>query len=834
MTDPNEWFSDPGILLTGLRHAGTHWANLPEIPGYDQLVEIRRGGQGVVYRARQISTNRLVAIKVLLDGALASEANRSRFRREIELIAALDHPNIVRIYDSGLTAEGHLHNVMEFVDGLPVDEACEEHGYDLERTLSLFTTICDAVNHAHRHGIIHRDLKPGNILIDLEGEPHVLDFGLAKIIPDLRGDSRARSTVSRTGQFLGSLAWASPEQIEESPDRVDLRTDVYSLGVILYQLITGQLPHAVSNNLRQTVNEITGAPPPAPRSVRPNIPDDVETIVLRCLAKEPERRYPTVGDLGRDIRHYLSGEPIDAKRDRTGYVIRRALARHKTVTALAALVLLLVVGFAVTMTVLYRRASTAEKAARENLDRAMTQTAKAEAVREFLKDMLASSDPLISPDRSMTVRQMLDAASHKIDGRFGEHPAVEAEIRAVIGSAYYSLGHLDEAEACDRRRLALLRELHGEDHVEVARAVRDLGVVMTDRRRFDRAETLLEKALSVTRAHLGEDHVQIADCLLSLAELRQAQFRFEEADARYARACAIYQKQIGLDDPRSLTALVQWSSLLLIRGRLADAEEKLNGALRVLRKHPESNEALLSGVLLSLGMVKYNLKDYASAEAALTEAIRYHRHVYGTEHPRLATFFNYMGHVRRDQRRYHEAEDWYRKALEVCEKTVGRDSVNGASALWNLAQMRWSQGDHDGAESLFREAITIRRRVFDADHHLVQASLSRFAQLLGEAGQWRKALPILEKVVRTRTARYGENHVLAARSRARLGECLAELDRFEESEALLRSAHAVLAAGKKVRRAYLTHVLTSLVRLYTRWGKPDQANRYRALLDGKD
>ncbi|MHC4946438.1 MAG: serine/threonine-protein kinase, partial [Planctomycetota bacterium] len=250
----SSWFADPDVLLLALKKTTMHWGEVPRISGYDRMVEISRGGQGVVYRARQCSTNRTVAIKVLLDGLFASEENRLRFQREIELVGKLRHPQIVRIYDSGYTSNGRLYYVMEFVEGVSVDDPTLNPAGELMSTLSLFEKVCDAVQHAHQHGIIHRDLKPNNIMVDEGGSPHILDFGLAKIVDEPQGDGQARfALVSRTGQFFGTLAWASPEQIEQPAEQIDIRTDVYSLGVILYQLLIGRLPHTPSDNLHQTI-----------------------------------------------------------------------------------------------------------------------------------------------------------------------------------------------------------------------------------------------------------------------------------------------------------------------------------------------------------------------------------------------------------------------------------------------------------------------------------------------------------------------------------------------------------------------------------------------------
>jgi hypothetical protein len=638
--------------------------------------------------------------------------------------------------------------------------------------------------------------------------------------------------VSRTGKFLGSLAWASPEQIEESPDRIDTRTDVYSLGVILYQLVTGRLPHVLSKNLRRTLNEITTTDPPRPRTLRKNIPDDVETIVLRCLAKEPARRYQTVGDLGRDVRGFLDGDPIEAKRDRTWYVFRKTIARHKTAAGFILLLLAFIISFAVTMTFLYQRATEAEQLAQERFEEATTQTAKAEAVRDFLQDMIARADPFVSSDRTLTVREILDSAARQIPGRFSEHPEIEAELHAVIGKAYYGLGHLDAAEEHDLEALALLREIHGPEHPAVAGRLRDLGVIETDRRHFEKAEELIEEARAIFQSHLGANHIRTADCLLNLAELRQAQFRFEESNSLYESAFRIYREQLDLNNHRTLITLIQWSSMLISIRELEKAEELLDLLMETIDKHPLENASLKCGALLSHALAKFNAGNLDAAEPILIEAINSQQEVYGDEHPRLAEMYNMMGYIFRERWSYTEAEAWHWKALEVCEKLAGRESPAGAGSLWNIAQSLWLQGKLDAAETLFTEALAIRRKLYGRGHHMFQAALSRLGQLLGSAGLWERALPYFKEAVEIKAESLGDAHRLTARASAVLGECLAELDRYEESERLLLAAHGVLASDEESNPAYRTHVLYALVKLYTAWEKPDRAQKYRALLSG--
>jgi serine/threonine-protein kinase len=821
------WFEDPDALLVEVKRTPRHWGELPEIPGYDRLVELRRGGQGVVYRARQCSTDRAVAVKVLLDGAHASESARSRFQREVELVARLRHPHIVRVYDSGLTADGCLYYVMEYVEGAPLDASECASATDLSAQLRLFVKICDAVRHAHRHGVLHRDLKPGNILVDGAGDPHILDFGLAKLAeqPPGAGDGQD-GELSRTGQFLGSLAYASPEQFDLSPDRLDLRADVYSLGVILYQLVTGRLPHPPSSSLRRTIQAIASEAPAHPRVVRSSVPEDVETIVLRSLAKEPDRRYQSVDALLRDVQHFLDGEPIDAKRDRTLYVLRKTLRRHRSVATLLALVLLLVTGFAASMAVLYPRSVRAEREARENLEAAVHEAARADAVRSFLTEMLSSSDPFVSGGETLTLRQVLDAAALRVRGSLREHPPVAAEVRGVIGRAYYHLGRLDEAEEHVRAALALIEGTPDAGAALEAQLRVDLAIVDLDRRRLAEAEAGLERALELCAVDAPEGDARAADCLQLLAQLRQAQFRLDEADALYARALAAYELDPEPDTTAVVVCLVQWAGLLVSRGEVERALEQLERARGLVSSDPEAHAHLWSAVLSNLGLARFNSGDLAGAEAALEEALESQVEVYGREHPRTPEILTQLGHVRREQGRHAESEVLYRRALELHTQLYGRESAGGASGLWNTGQALWLQGDSEGAVQAFEEALAIRRRVFDPDHHWVSASVVRLGMLLSEAERWEEALPYLEEAAAHRAESLGAEHSLSARARALLGECLARLGRDAEGEAALLGALEVLEAAPDATPAHREHALRALVALYDARGDTERARAY--------
>ncbi len=307
------------------------------VSGYDILDEIHRGGQGVVYRAIQQSTKREVALKFMLSGPLAGEASKRRFEREVELVGRLRHPGIVSVFDSGL-AHGQYYYAMDLIDGDRLDRYVRDHRLGPAEVLELFARVCDAVNYAHQHGVIHRDLKPSNILVDRDGNPHVLDFGLAK-----HGGFDHLETISMTGQVMGTLAYMSPEQASAKPDAVDTRSDVYSLGVVLYELLTGELPYDLDHSFAENLSAIKNVEPNRGALRNSRIGSEVTTIVLKALSKDKERRYPIAGALGDDIRRYLRREPIEAKRDRALYVLRKALRRNMVPAAVAAAFLLMLV-----------------------------------------------------------------------------------------------------------------------------------------------------------------------------------------------------------------------------------------------------------------------------------------------------------------------------------------------------------------------------------------------------------------------------------------------------------------------------------------------------------
>ncbi|MCB9850040.1 MAG: serine/threonine protein kinase [Phycisphaerales bacterium] len=772
-----------------------------EFPGYRVMAELQRGGQGVVYHAIQESTQRDVAIKVMRDGPFAGPRERARFEREVQILAQLKHPNIVTIHDSGVT--GHAaYFVMDYIAGFTLDGYVERRNPGVRDRLKLFVKICDAVNVAHLRGVIHRDLKPGNLRVDDAGEPHVLDFGLAKRFAGEETKSGSEA-MTVTGQFVGSLPWSSPEQAAGKIDQIDLRTDVYSLGVILYQLLTGEFPYEVSGSLGEAAHNIVHRDAQHPRLRNRKLDDEICTIVLKALRKDRDERYQTAGALGRDVERYLRGEAIEAKRDSTTYLLRKHLARHKFAASVAAgFVLLVTAGFFVSLSfwrqaVLARNAeadqarlaSSNAQMAERRAEQAAAEAAKAEAVSDFLTGMLATASPSRGGTVDMTVRDAVDIASKRIDdGAFDDQPDVEGAVRRVIGSTYNSLGQYERAKLHLEKALELQRQALGESHLHTLMCAFEVADARGNLDDLDGAESLFRETLDIARSAHGDDHLIVAMGLNGLADVMRDRDKLAEAEEYNRESLAILE---ALPDTKPEDLATTLNDLALVLDRRAKSTEALATLERAHKLFVEAYGPHHRSVAVSLSNIASSYAargDFDRAIPLLDESVKIFRETVGEHHPDIASAQDLLGRLYLRQGDYRKAEETLRASLDLRVELLGPDHALVAHSLNNLAIAQYQLGDLAGAEDCYARALDILRKTRGDDHPSIAVMMNNLAAVRRARGDLAGSISLLREALVMRRAHLGESHPAVGEAYHNLGRALLDAGELDDAEENLRAS----------------------------------------------
>lgn len=804
------------------------------LPGYRLRREIHRGGQGVVYEAVQESTQRVVAIKVMREGRFASPRDRIRFEREVQILAQLRHPHIVTVHDSGV-ADTAVYFVMDFIDGEPLDRFFEASSMDIPARLRVFARICDAVNAAHLRGVIHRDLKPANIRIDDAGAPHVLDFGLAKWTDASAGQSDLPDGVTMTGQFVGSLPWASPEQAEGRIDELDVRTDVYSLGVMLYQALTGRFPYRVSGSLRETTENIVKGEPADPRRINPALDAEISAIVLKCLRKERAERYQSAGELGRDLHRYLNGDPIEARADSLGYVIRKQLARHRTSAGLGlAFALLVFAGLFVSL-YFWRQAVRA----RDESDRARSRAElsarrfaaeadRAHAVSQFLKEMLTAADPTSTKGPQTTVYELLQRALKTIEqGDLADEPLVEAAVRMAIAGTLISLREDREAAGHVARALELRRRELGAVHKDVAECIYSLGLIASNQGDYAAAEGRYTEALAVLE-RTGDPAIALrAEMLNSLGQLLRLRGRQREAREHLEAAYALSR---SADDVGSMTYATTLNNLaLLVRddGDLPRAAALFEESMRVIRARHGDEHPYVAALIESIGSIDVQRGDFEPAIPRYFEALSIRRARLGADHADYTIGLNNVGWLLNRAGMPEAALPYYEEALETRRRVLGAEHPNTAISLNNLALLLAERGDYAAAEPLHREALAIKRARLGVAHPSTLLQAFNLANALRRAGRFEEAEDVACTALEAADGKLAPDDVAAAQLAAERAASLLELARPSEAEPLLLAAFERLLARFGAEHEQTRAALDLIVRTYEKLGRVDEARSWR-------
>jgi serine/threonine protein kinase/tetratricopeptide (TPR) repeat protein len=837
------------------------------IGSYKLLEQIGEGGFGIVFMAEQQQPiRRKVALKVLKPG-MDTRQVIARFEAERQALALMDHPNIAKVLDAGQARNDRPYFVMDLVRGLPITDFCDQKHLTPRERLELLVPVCQAVQHAHQKGIIHRDIKPSNVLVTLHDGvpvPKIIDFGIAKALGQQLTD---KTLFTGFVQLMGTPLYMSPEQAELSGLDVDTRSDIYSLGVLLYELLTGTTPfnksrlHAAGydeilriireeeppkpstriSTLGQAATVVSSNRRSDPKRLSQLIRGELDWIVMKCLEKDRNRRYETASALAADVQRYLHDEPVEACPPSAVYRLWKFGRRYRILLATAAgFVVLLVLATAVS-TILAARAKTERDKAVAAQKAAADQAAIAKAVNDFLQnDVLAQASPNkqggrdTRPDLHLEVRTALDRAAQRISGKFAHQPLVEASIRRTIGETYRYLGLYPAAQPHLERALKLRLQEQGEDDRETLQAMNSLGSLYLDQGKYAEAESLLAPCLETCRRVLGERDPDTLQAMHTLALVYGlGQRGLAQAEPLATRCLELRLQVLGEENPDTLTTMNETAEIYYDLGEHERAETLCKRALeirlRVLgEEHPDTLRSMDSW-----GSMYWRDEKYADAQPLYERTLQVRRRVLGDEHPATLNSMNNLALLCGDQRQYARAEDLLTRTLKVSRRVVGAEHEETLKVMASLASIYEEQGRHDQAEPLFRRALISGRRQPGNDSVVVAQIAFRLGRSLSKQQKYVEAESFLREALKTGEAQLADDWKMFM-IKSELGSSLLGQKKFALAEPLLTQGYE----GMKERAANiprrnkgrLQEAGQRLVELYEAWGKKDKAAQWRKKL----
>jgi serine/threonine protein kinase/Tfp pilus assembly protein PilF len=730
-TDPTHSFNKEGKISTG------------QIGPYRLLGILGEGGFSIVYLAEQEKpVKRRVALKVIKPG-MDTKQVIARFEAEFQALALLDHPNMAPVFDAGTTDAGLPYFIMENIKGEPITEHCDKQKLSIEERLGLFLQVCEAVQYAHQRGIIHRDIKPSNILISIQGEkatPRIIDFGVAKAISQPLTE---RTLYTEQGQFVGTPEYMSPEQAEMGAQDIDIRTDVYSLGVLLYELLAGTLPFGSEklreggiDHLRKIIRE---QEPKRPSTRLISMGDEAEKIAenrntdiinltrrlnkelewipLKAIRKDRTRRYRSASELADDIHNYLQDAPLIAGPESTAYRLKKFVNRnYALVTGIAAILVILIAGVVVS-TVFAVRAAQARRQEQDARQAAEREAKTSQAVSNFLcEDLLAFVDPSTMLGQEVTVITILNAASEKLENRFKDEPLAEATIRHTLGTTYRNIGNYSQAEKHLDRAYEIRLEKFGQENTETLDTMEALARVYWRQGRYDKAEEFFDKTVEVRKNILGLNNKDTLISMNGLAVLYFSQGRYQEARTLYEDMLKTSRKILGEEDVTTILFRGNLATVYRFQGLYDLAEDMYIKAIEQAKRvfGPTHPDTLYS--INGLGILYLEENRYTEAEETLWEAYQYELDVLGQEHQDTLSSMNGLGMVYIALEHFDDANDILSLAWETGRATLGEDNPTTLSSMNNIALLYSETGHYGEAESLFLSTLEGRQYLLGQEH----------------------------------------------------------------------------------------------------------------------
>ncbi|CAM2069805.1 Non-specific serine/threonine protein kinase [Sulfidibacter corallicola] len=784
--------------------------------------QIGEGGMGLVFLAvREDAFQMKVALKLVKPG-MDSQEILERFQRERQILANLKHPNIAQLYDGGATDRGLPYLAMEFVDGVPLDRYCQDHDLSIRQRLALFCKVCDAVSFAHRNLVIHRDLKPANIFVTRDGEPKLLDFGIAGLI-----DAQASQPKRSTTRPMMTPEFASPEQAHG--EHLTVASDVYSLGMILYNLLTDQLPYALPRqDPVRLIRAICESPPVKPsqrmaRSIDPNqlpyldagerrrrrksLRGDLDAIALHALQKDPGDRYPSVEQFAEDLRLHLAGMPVRVRTRTLGYRLAKFVARNRIGLMTSSVFVLLLAGFSLTSVYQYRQT--------------LLERDQAHRVTEILMSLFEMPDPAWTRGESITAKRLLDESAIKIQRELGDQPKAYAKLLGAMGRVYHKIGSYDEAQQLMEESLAT-HAAFDPTPLEHAQAVDDLAWLLFERGHYRRAERLARRALDIRTEEWGSHHIEIAESLSEVGWILAHLGDFETAESLLQQALTLQRQHTPASVALART-LGYLGRLDLQRGLVGLADLRLGESLAIRTDLFGDTHPQVAEMLHSLSMLKARGRDFRGAKRMCREALVMRRRLLGDNDPVVAANLADLGRIFVASGEMPEATLIFEDALAIQRRILAPDHPETLRTLSELSRLAIARGDLADADHLFREVRdTAPERLQQAPYTLGSLYAGHAASLL-ESGN-RASLPEAEALLQRALTCFSqivpEHHPQVVDTRLYQVAWLRMQRRFAPAADILEDLHRLATQYPNHLRAQRDRLDQARGALYRAWGKP--------------
>jgi len=796
---------------------------------YRILRVLGEGGMGVVYQAERTDLGSKVAIKILRD-AWMSPARRERFAAEQRTLAHLNHPGIAQLHDAGALPDGTPFIVMEHVEGVSLTAYCRQRGSPLADRLGLFRAVCEAVQHAHDHAVIHRDLKPSNILVTADGTVKLLDFGIAKQLEELE----TSADQTRTGLRLMTPAYAAPEQV--SGGRIGTRTDVYSLGVTLFELLAGRLPFDLGDRTpAEAVAVLLQQEPERPSAVarreaaRANDPSllptadraawaDLDVLCLTAMHKDPERRYASVEALIRDIDHFLHGEPLEARPDSPGYRLGKFVRRNRGPVAGAALGLIVLISVTTAYAVGLANAR----------DRALEEAGRAQRIQRFMLNLFEGGDATVGPADSLRVVELVERGVREARSLTAE-PVAQAELYETLGSISLELGRLDQADSLLTASLAQRRALFAPGHPEIASSLVALALLRLDQARLDSALALAREAVQAGASTVDRDHPILARSTTALGRVLVERGEYDEAILTLEKAVALYQAQ-QRETPDMVAAISELANRHFYAGNY-DASDSLNQrALAIDRRLHGERHPRVADDLINLGAIRFQWARFDEAERYYRDGLAIIESWYGPAHYRTASALTMLGRAQLQMEQYDSSVATLGRSLEIQTTVFGPEHPRIASILNELGSIALRRGRHDEAESYYRRMGRIYEATYGPTHWLVALSRANLGGVSYERGNHLAAEQLFREAITVFSATQGPEHQNTAIVRIRLGRALLGQGRSAEAIAEVQAGYDLLRPQMAPGAPWLQRARTAMAEANERLGRAPEAARWRAEL----